>query len=171
MVVDGELEGLFNVSVGSGESLKHFSDVSSLLHRDDSELIFLVEPDQEGLVVIVEDSFNLFYKNNKINTIETKVIQSQTLNNSKTLQKIARYIYTTPQMNRILLTSTIRPISVKTSSLKVFIALRKQEVVVSQLLCLLSAHLAERIVLSLKVSLKGFEGLDGLAFEFPSLFL
>ena len=40
----------------SGKSLKDTLDISSLLHGDNSELILLIDPDQESLGVIVEDT-------------------------------------------------------------------------------------------------------------------
>merc|ERR1719210_778292 len=51
--------GLDGVSDGldaTGETLEDTLDVSALLHGDDSHLILLVDPDQEGLGVLVEDS-------------------------------------------------------------------------------------------------------------------
>merc|ERR1712114_49156 len=42
-----------------GESFKDTSDISSHLHGDDTELIFLIDPDKEGLLVIVEDTATL----------------------------------------------------------------------------------------------------------------
>ena len=57
MVVVGEcdISGL-EVLNSSAESVEDFDDTSVLLHGDDSELILLVNPDQEGLVVVVEDT-------------------------------------------------------------------------------------------------------------------
>jgi hypothetical protein len=40
----------------SAKSVKHGLDVSALLHRYDSELILLIDPYQESLVLIVEDA-------------------------------------------------------------------------------------------------------------------
>merc|ERR1712038_1713069 len=40
----------------SCKSLKDTLDISTLLHGDDSELILLVDPDEEGLGIIVEDT-------------------------------------------------------------------------------------------------------------------
>merc|ERR1719320_679400 len=40
----------------SGQPLKDSLDISSLLHRDDSELILLINPDKEGLGIIVENT-------------------------------------------------------------------------------------------------------------------
>ena len=56
VVVVGELQFFFDVSGSSAESLENGSDVSSWLHRNDSELILFVDPDEEGLVIIVEDT-------------------------------------------------------------------------------------------------------------------
>ena len=38
------------------QSSKNSSDVSTLLHGDDSQLILLIDPDEEGLLVVVEDA-------------------------------------------------------------------------------------------------------------------
>lgn len=56
MVVVRELANLLNLSSSSAKSVEHFLDASSLLHGDDSELIFFVDPDQEGLLGVVENS-------------------------------------------------------------------------------------------------------------------
>ena len=44
------------MGTSSGEAIKDCLEVSSILHRDDSQLVFLVNPDKEGLVLIVEDT-------------------------------------------------------------------------------------------------------------------
>jgi len=44
------------MSNSSAESVENFDDTRILLHRDDSELILLVNPDKECLGVVVEDS-------------------------------------------------------------------------------------------------------------------
>ena len=54
-----ELGDSLNLVGGDGKTLEDLANVRSLLHRDDSELIFLVDPDQESLVVIVEDTTGL----------------------------------------------------------------------------------------------------------------
>lgn len=56
MIVMGELADSFNMRGGSAESLEDLTDVSSWLHRDDSQLILLVDPDEESLVVVVENT-------------------------------------------------------------------------------------------------------------------
>ena len=56
VVVVGEAGLLLDSLSGSGESLEDGSDVSTLLHGDDTELILLINPDEEGLGVIVEDT-------------------------------------------------------------------------------------------------------------------
>lgn len=47
---------VFDGSCSTGESLEHCADVSSLLHGDNSELVLLVNPNEEGLFVIVVDT-------------------------------------------------------------------------------------------------------------------
>lgn len=39
-----------------GQSCENGTNVGSLLHRDDSELVFFVDPNEEGLLVVVEDT-------------------------------------------------------------------------------------------------------------------
>jgi len=50
--LDGVLDGLD----APGQSFEDTPDVTSLLHGNDTELILLVDPDQEGLGVIVENA-------------------------------------------------------------------------------------------------------------------
>merc|ERR1711863_13887 len=50
------LDGVTDTLDASCESFKDSLDISSLLHGDDTELILLIDPDQEGLVGIVEDT-------------------------------------------------------------------------------------------------------------------
>ena len=43
----------------ASKSVKHLLDITSLLHGDDPELVLLVDPGQEGLVLVVEDATSL----------------------------------------------------------------------------------------------------------------
>ena len=56
MLIVGELADGFDVSGSSAESVEDLKDTSSLLHGDDSELILLIDPDEESLGVVVEDT-------------------------------------------------------------------------------------------------------------------
>lgn len=51
-----EFSLLLNELSSSAESLEDVSNVRALLHGDDSQLIFLVHPNEEGLFVVVEDA-------------------------------------------------------------------------------------------------------------------
>lgn len=42
----------------SAEPLKHPLHVASLLHRNDSGVVLLVDPDQEGLLIIVPEEIS-----------------------------------------------------------------------------------------------------------------
>jgi len=42
-----------------GKSFKDSSDITSHLHGNDTELIFFIDPDEEGLLVIMEDTTTL----------------------------------------------------------------------------------------------------------------
>ena len=56
MVIVGEFSNLLNGSCSAGKTVEDGMDVGTWLHGDDSELIFFVDPDKEGLVRVVEDS-------------------------------------------------------------------------------------------------------------------
>jgi hypothetical protein len=56
MVVMGEFGDGLDVGGGSAESLENSSDVSTWLHGNDSQLILLINPDEESLVGIVENT-------------------------------------------------------------------------------------------------------------------
>ena len=56
MIVLSEFTEALNGLGGSAESIEDLLDASSRLHGDDSELILLVDPDEEGLSVVVEDT-------------------------------------------------------------------------------------------------------------------
>ena len=56
MVVSSELAHSLDVVGGSAESVEDLLDTGSLLHGDDSKLILLVDPDEERLGLVVEDT-------------------------------------------------------------------------------------------------------------------
>lgn len=51
-----EFSYCLDFSGGTAQTVEYFLDVGSLLHADDSELVLLIHPHQEALVVIVEDT-------------------------------------------------------------------------------------------------------------------
>jgi hypothetical protein len=54
--VVGELALLLDLSCGSAKSVEDLGDSGTLLHRNNSELIFFVDPDEESLGFVVEDT-------------------------------------------------------------------------------------------------------------------
>ena len=56
MVVMSKLADSFDFGSSSAESVENLNDTGSLLHGDDSKLILFVDPDEEGLGVVVEDT-------------------------------------------------------------------------------------------------------------------
>jgi len=56
VAVVGELCDFLDLTGSPRQALEDASNVGSLLHRNDSQLIFLIDPDQESLVVVVEDA-------------------------------------------------------------------------------------------------------------------
>jgi len=56
MVVVSELGHGLDVLGSTGEALEDSTDVGTRLHGDDTELILLVDPDEESLFGVVEDT-------------------------------------------------------------------------------------------------------------------
>jgi len=56
MVSDCKLSMLVDNSMSFSKSLEHFLDVSTVLHGNDSELIFLIHPYKECFLGIVENT-------------------------------------------------------------------------------------------------------------------
>ena len=52
----GKLSNLFNLCGCSSKSREDSSNIGSLLHGDDSQLILFVDPDEESLFIVVEDA-------------------------------------------------------------------------------------------------------------------
>jgi hypothetical protein len=51
---------LLNMSTGSAQSIKYYLEVSSILHGDDSQLVFFIYPNQESLFFVVEDTSSIW---------------------------------------------------------------------------------------------------------------
>jgi hypothetical protein len=51
-----KLANCFDVSYDSAKSIEDLEDTSSFLHRDNSQLIFFVNPHEESLGIIVENT-------------------------------------------------------------------------------------------------------------------
>ena len=60
MLVVGEFSLLLNLTSCDRESLEDLLDVRSSLHGNNSKLILLIDPDEESLVVVMEDSSSLW---------------------------------------------------------------------------------------------------------------
>lgn len=52
----GKFDNCLNMSGSAGEPVKNSMNIGTLLHGDDSELIFFVNPDKEGLFFVVENT-------------------------------------------------------------------------------------------------------------------
>ena len=56
MVVVRETGDLLDGLGGAGETLEDGANVCTLLHGDDTELVLFVDPDEESLRIVVEDT-------------------------------------------------------------------------------------------------------------------
>jgi len=86
MLIVSEFGFLLDKAGSSGESLENGTDVGSLLHGDDSKLIFFINPDEESLVVVVEDTSSLWPVSLKtaglkifVSSLEKEVISDELL--------------------------------------------------------------------------------------------
>jgi len=73
MVVVGERADLLNGRGSTAESVEHGVDVSAWLHGDDSELVLFVDPHEESLVVVVEDSTTVWPVTVQVASVEETV--------------------------------------------------------------------------------------------------
>jgi hypothetical protein len=88
----------------TGKALKDGKDIATILHGNDTELIFLIDPDKEGLGIIVED------------------------------------------------TTTLRPITLHTSNLQIWVSRHEEEVVINKLLANLLIHASQRVIVASKIA-------------------
>ena len=56
MLIISEFDRLFNLVSSNCKSREDLTDVGAWLHRDNTELIFFVDPHKERLVVVMEDT-------------------------------------------------------------------------------------------------------------------
>jgi len=52
----GKLDDFLDFFCGAGKSREHLDDVCTHLHRDYPELVLFIDPNKEGLVVVVENT-------------------------------------------------------------------------------------------------------------------
>ena len=56
----GKSGNLLDLTSSSGETAENCTDISTLLHRNDPKLIFLINPNEESLLIVVEDASSLW---------------------------------------------------------------------------------------------------------------
>ena len=56
MLIVRELSDSLNMGSSAAKSIEDFSDAGARLHRDDTELVLLIDPNEEGLRIIMEDA-------------------------------------------------------------------------------------------------------------------
>merc|ERR1719495_106093 len=61
----------------TGKTIKNTSDISSTLHGDDPELIFLIDPGEEGLVLVVEDATALWPVSLHTSNLEVRISRNE----------------------------------------------------------------------------------------------
>jgi len=68
-----ELSYSLNVGASFGESSEDSSNISSILHGDDSELVFFIDPDEESLLIVMEDASALWPFSVEITSLQESV--------------------------------------------------------------------------------------------------
>ena len=56
MFVVSELGDLLDLSCSDCESAEDGANIGTLLHRNDSKLVLLINPDEEGLLIVMENT-------------------------------------------------------------------------------------------------------------------
>jgi hypothetical protein len=59
MFIMSEFAKFFNLRCSSAKSIENFLNGCTWLHGNNSKLIFLIDPDQESLVIIMENTSSL----------------------------------------------------------------------------------------------------------------
>jgi len=118
MVIGSEFGLSLDLTSGTGKSLENFVDVGTLLHGDNSKSILFVNPNEEGLGIVVED------------------------------------------------TSGFGPLTLETARFEVLVTTLEKEVIGNERLSLTISHLTERVVLTLKISIKLGESFRYFTFNF-----
>ena len=121
MVVVSKFGLLLNEGGSPGQSSEDSQNICSLLHGNNSQLIFLIDPDEESLGVIMEN------------------------------------------------TSSSRPLSIETGSLKESVALFEKEMVINKLLLISFGHGCKRVVSTLKFPFKFVQSGHNIIFYVISL--
>jgi hypothetical protein len=68
-----KFSNFFNVSASSAESIKNSFQISSILHGNNSQLIFFIDPHQESLVFVVEDTSTVGPVSVEPNSLEVSI--------------------------------------------------------------------------------------------------
>lgn len=136
----------------NAETLEDLPHVATFLHRDDSQVILLIHPDEESLVVIVPK-------------------RRQKIDLKKYLSKVEMFmdVFSECFLSRPAIldvhspdASAIRPVTGHTSAgQQGRDGLIKQEVITDQLLLLSVSHGLQRIVLSLELTIQAGESCRG----------
>jgi len=88
MVIMGESRNLLNLANSTTKSVEDLLDVCTTLHGDDSQLIFFVNPHEECLVIVVEDTSVIWPVTIQIACFEETVAFSKTQQKIKFFSKI-----------------------------------------------------------------------------------
>lgn len=121
MFVMSELDNSLNVSSSAGKAVEDGTDVSTLLHGDDTELVLFIHPHEEGLGIVVED------------------------------------------------TTATGPVAVETASLKETVTLLEEEMVIDELLLVLSGHTGKGVEGTLEVTFEGVASLNDISHNLVTL--
>ena len=68
-----KFSNFFNVSASSAKSIKNSFQISSILHGNNSQLIFFIDPHQESLVFVVEDTSTVRPVSVEPNSLEVSI--------------------------------------------------------------------------------------------------
>ena len=68
-----KLSHLFNVSASSAKSIENCLQISSILHGNYSQLVLLVNPNEEGLFFVVEDTSSVGPVSVKANSLQVTI--------------------------------------------------------------------------------------------------
>lgn len=81
MFIMRKLSNCFNFGNSAAKSVKDSLNISTWLHGDDSKLIFLVDPNKESFVVVVEDTSVVWPVTVQVTSFEETISFSKDIKN------------------------------------------------------------------------------------------
>jgi hypothetical protein len=72
-IVAREWHGFFDDFDASDQTIQNFANVTTVLHRNDTQVIFFIDPDQEGFVLVVENTASTWPVTARVGSLQESI--------------------------------------------------------------------------------------------------